>query len=378
VSFKQTAKKIAKYLGISMLSILVAGASSLAAYRYFERKKIAESRAIHSPDGIDVVEPVTIGGIQQWIEIRGESMKNPIVLFIHGGPGSAFMPIARAFQGPWEKYFTVVQWDQRGAGKTYSANSKEVQRATMNIERMHADTLEMVNYLRSRFQRDKIFVLGHSWGSILGLQLAHNHPELLYAYVGVGQATNAWKNEDVLYRDTLEQARRNGNKEAIQQLSSIAPYPSANVTFQQIRVVREWSGKLIGPLGGDDSSMSLKAIFLAPEYSLINDIDWMRGQLFSVDILLAELSKVDFNQEGYDYKVPIFFLEGRRDPYTPSTVAKEFFDKLNAPEKEFVWFERSGHFPFTEEANEFTGVLTQKVLPLASAAAPAKTQSPQP
>ena len=378
MSFKQTVKKIAKYLGISVLVILVVGLSSGALYRYLAQKKIAESRAIHTPDGIEVLEPVTIGGIQQWIEIRGESVKNPILLFVHGGPGSAFMPIARGFQGPWEKYFTVVQWDQRGAGKTYSANSKEIQQRTMSMERMHADTLEVVNYLRHRFQRDKIFVLGHSWGSILGLQLAHDHPELLYAYIGVGQATNSWQNEEVLYTDTLEQARRTGNKEAIQQLMSIAPYPSANVTFQQIRIVRQWSGTLIGPSGADDSFLSLKTIFLAPEYSLVNDVDWLRGQLFSVDMLLPELSKINFDALGYDYRVPVFFLEGRRDPYTPSTVAKEYFDKMHAPEKEFVWFEKSGHFPFVEEASEFTGVLTQKVLPLASAAAQQKSQHPQP
>ena len=103
-------------------------------------------------------------------------MKNPILLFIHGGPGSAFIPLARAFQGPWEKYFTIVQWDQRGAGKTYSSNTKEAQQTSMSIERMNADTLEMVNYLRGRFKREKIFVLGHSWGSVLGLRLAHDHP----------------------------------------------------------------------------------------------------------------------------------------------------------------------------------------------------------
>jgi len=378
MSFKQTAKKIAKYLGITLILILVAGASSLALYRYFAQRKIAESRAIHSPDGIEAVEPVTIGGIQQWIEIRGESVKNPILLFIHGGPGSAFMPMARVFQDPWEKFFTIVQWDQRGAGKTYSANSKEVQQRTMSMERMHTDTLEMVNYLRSRFQRNKVFVLGHSWGSILGLHLAHEHPELLYAYMGVGQAANSRENEVVLYKDTLEEAQRTKNKEAIQQLSSIAPYPSANITFQQIRVVREWSGKLIGPPGDGESSMGLTAIFLAPEYSLVNDVDWVRGQLFSVDALLPELKTANLADLGYDYHVPVFFLEGRRDPYTPSTVAKELFDKMKAPEKEFVWFEKSGHFPFVEEAGEFTRVLTQKVLPLASDAAQQKSPNPQP
>lgn len=358
-------KKGLKYFAIFVVSLIAIAVCSATIYRYFAQRNIARSRAIPSPDGIDTVERVSIGGIDQWIEVRGESVKNPILLFIHGGPGTAFMPIARVFQDPWEKYFTVVQWDQRGAGKTYTSNSKDVLRGTMNIERMHADTLEMVNYLRKRFGHDKIFILGHSWGSILGLQLAHDHPELLYAYIGVGQATDSWQNEVVLYRDTLAEARRTQNKEAIQQLTSIAPYPSPNITFKQIRIMREWSGTLIGPSRADDSWMSLKAIFLTPEYSLLNDLDWIRGQFFSVDMLLPELSKVNLATLGYDYRVPVFFLEGRHDPYTPSTVAKEFFDRMNAPEKQFEWFENSGHFPFIEEPRRFTNVLVQTVLPLA-------------
>ncbi len=355
-------KKGLKYFAIFVVSLCVVAASSATFYRYLAQRKIARSRAIHSPYGIDSVERVSIGGIDQWIEVRGESLKNPILLFIHGGPGSAFMPIARAFQYPWEKYFTVVQWDQRGAGKSYTSNSKDVLRHTMNIERMHADTLEMVNYLRKRFSRDKIFVLGHSWGSILGLQLAHNHPELLYAYIGVGQASDAQQNEVILYKETLDEARRTQNKDAIQQLTSIAPYPSPNITFKQIRVMREWSGALIGPPQSGESVMGLKTIFLAPEYSLLNDLDWIRGQLFSVDMLLPELSKVNLADLGYDYRVPVFFLEGRHDPYTPSSLAKELFDKMNDPDKQFEWFENSGHFPFIEEPRKFTDALVQKAL----------------
>jgi len=358
-------KKGVKYFAIFVVLGCVVVISSATIYRCVAQRNITISRAIHSPDGIDTVERVSIGGIDQWIEVRGESLKNPILLFIHGGPGTAFMPIARVFQGPWEKYFTVVQWDQRGAGKTYTSNSKDVLRRTMNIARLHADALEMVDYLRKRFGRDKIFVLGHSWGSILGLQLAHDHPELLYAYIGVGQATDSWQNEVVLYRDTLAEARRTQNKDALQQLTSIAPYPSPNITFKQIRVMRQWSGTLIGPSHSDESWMGLKTIFLAPEYSLLNDVDWIRGQFFSVDMLLPELSKVNFASLGYEYRVPVFFLEGGHDPYTPSVVANEFFDKMNDPDKQFEWFENSGHFPFIEEPRKFTDVLVQKVLPLA-------------
>jgi len=360
-------RKILKYAAIFVVSVVVAAVLSAALYRAIVQHQIASSRAIQSPDGINTLESVSIGGIDQWIELRGESVKNPILLFIHGGPGSSFMPVARAFQGPWEKYFTVVQWDQRGAGKTYTSNSKEAVRPTMTMERMDADTLEMVNYLRNRFGRDKIFVLGHSWGSILGLKLAHDHPELLYAYIGVGQASNGKRNEEVLYQETMAEAQRRQNQEAIKQLTAIAPYPSASVTFQQIRVVREWSSALIGPppSPGDEDVMGLKTIFFAPEYSLMNDVDWMRGQLFSVDALLPALSKMNLGDLGYDYRAPIFFLEGKHDPYTPSSLAKELFDKINDPGKDFEWFENSGHFPFTEEPQKFTDALVQKVLPLA-------------
>jgi proline iminopeptidase len=358
-------KKAINYAAIFVGSVLVAAVLSATVYRYFAQTGIARTRAIHSPDGIDTIERVPIGGIDQWIEIRGESQKNPILLFLHGGPGSAFMPIARTFQDPWEKYFTVVQWDQRGAGKTYTSNSKEVQRATLHIERMQQDTVEMVNYLRKRFGREKVFVLGHSWGSVLGLQLAHDHPELLYAYIGVGQATDAQQNEVVLYKETLDQARRIQNKEAIEQLTSIAPYPSPNITFHQIRITRVWSSTLIGPAESGESAMGPKTIFFAPEYSLLNDLDWFRGQLFSVDLLLPELAKLNLADMGYEYRVPIFLLEGRHDPYTPANLAKEFFDKLNDRDKQFEWFEDSGHFPFREEQGKFTDALVQKVLPLA-------------
>ncbi len=358
-------KKGLKYFAIVVVLLLVVAVCSATIYRFFAQRSIAQARAIHWPDGIDTLERVSIGGIDQWIEIRGESVKNPILLFVHGGPGSAFMPVARTFQDPWEKYFTVVQWDQRGAGKTYSSNGKDVLRPTMHIDRMHADTLEMVNYLRKRFAREKIFVLGHSWGSILGLKLAHDHPELLYAYIGVGQATDAAQNEVVLYKDSMDEARRTQNKDAIKELTGIAPYPSPNITFKQIRIMREWSSTLIGPKQSDDSALGPKTIFLAPEYSLLNDLDWFRGQFFSVDTLLPDLSKVNFADLGYDYRVPIFFLEGRHDPFTPSSVAREFFDKMNDPDKHFEWFENSGHFPFLEEPQKFNDALVQRVLPLA-------------
>src|SRR5215469_17036749 len=176
--------KVFKSIIVSVACLVVAALSSALLYRAYLQHKVAVRRAINSPSGINSLEAVRIGGIDQWIEVRGQDVNNPILLWIHGGPGISFIPIARDFQGPWEKYFTVVQWDQRGAGTTYTSNDKYLQRRTMNIAQMEQDTLDVVNYLRNRFKREKIFVLGHSWGSVLGLWLAHEHPDLIYAYVG--------------------------------------------------------------------------------------------------------------------------------------------------------------------------------------------------
>jgi len=150
----------------------------------------AAERAIRSADGIDSLEAVRIGGLDQWIHVRGEHTKNPVLLFLHGGPGAALIGVAGPFQTPWEKHFTIVQWDQRGAGKTYARNDRELQRRTMTVRQMQQDTLDMANYLRRRFEREKIVVLGASWGGVPGLWLAHEHPDVVAAYVGVGQAVD--------------------------------------------------------------------------------------------------------------------------------------------------------------------------------------------
>ena len=150
------------------------------------RSIVRELQKVVTPGGIDQQIEIDIGGIKQWITIRGRDLNNPILLFIHGGPAAPEMPTSWTFQNPWEDYFTVVQWDQRGAGKTYNANDPKKIAPTITVQRMEQDAQEVVQYLRKTYHKDKIFVLGHSWGSFLGLELAKEHPEWLYAYVGMG------------------------------------------------------------------------------------------------------------------------------------------------------------------------------------------------
>lgn len=361
--------RIVKYVAISIACLIVAVLSSALLYRKYLQHKVAERRAIHLPKGINSLESVRIGGIDQWIEVRGEDVNNPILFFIHGGPGIAFIPLSGSFQGAWESHFTVVQWDQRGAGKTYASNDREIQRRTMNVPQMEQDTLDVANYLRQRFQRKKLFVIGHSWGSSLGLWLAHEHPEQIYAYVGVGQFVNMEQNDRLAYTDALQEARTLQNGQAIRDLESIAPNPP-NVVPTDESVARHWEGELLGPTlsreGFTDIRRLLTDLVSTPEYTLADDIDFIRGMSFSRDIFLPQLAQIDLTKLGPDFHVPIVFFEGRRDPYCRPSLIWDYFQAITAPEKEFIWFDNSGHFPFFEEQRKFTDELVQHVLPLAA------------
>lgn len=359
--------KILKWTGLAIVCLAAAALACGLLYRQYLRHQAALQRVIASPKGINSLEAVRIGNIDQWIQVRGQDARNPILLVIHGGPGVAFIPLARAFQRPWEKYFTVVEWDQRGAGKTYASNDKDLQRRTMTVAQMEQDTVDVVNYLRRRYGRDKIVVLGHSWGSVLGLWLAHEHPELIDAYVGVGQLVNTERNDEIAYRDALQQARDRHNAAAVKELESLAPF--SNADFRKSSIARGWETDLLSPPSRGpaftDVGRLLTDLFAAPEYSLADDFGFIRGQSASLNILVPQLAKLDFRQLGPDFGAPVFFFEGRSDPYCRPALIWEYSQQIRAPHKDFVWFEKSGHFPFFEEPEKFNEELMRRVLPLA-------------
>jgi pimeloyl-ACP methyl ester carboxylesterase len=189
------------------------------------RTILAEVGKIVSPNGIDEAKAVEIGGIHQWITVRGRDRRNPILLVLHGGPAAPDLPNRYLFEGPWTDYFTVVEWDQRGAGKTYELNDPKKVAPTTHAVRMVKDTEELVAYLRATYDKEKIFALGHSWGSILGLNLAARKPNWLYAYIGVGQIINMREGERICYEWVLDTARKAGDSSAVKELEGIVPYP---------------------------------------------------------------------------------------------------------------------------------------------------------
>ena len=331
---------------------------------------IANWRKIVSPRGIDERLQIPIGGANQWISVRGRDSRNPIILMIHGGPASPEMQTAWTWAGDWEDYFTVVQWDQRGSGKSYLANDPAVIGPTLSLQRISEDAGEVVQYLRHRYAKDKVFVIGHSWGSLVGLTLAHQHPEWLYAYIGMGQVISGKDNERVGYDLTLKLAEAQKNTAAINELKSIAPYPETDgsVPVPKIMLERKWSvsfgGLTYGRKGLDFYSDLAE---LSPDYSLQDVAAVDKGSELSLPRLLPDLLNFDFT-DVIRYDCPIFMFEGRYDLTTPSQVTAEWFKRVQAPKKGFVWFENSAHMIEVEEPGRVLVHLVEDVRPLAGKA----------
>ena len=361
--------KILKYSALGVACLIGATLAGALSYRAWLQHQVAQRRAIRSPPGIQSLERIRIGGIDQWIEVRARDAAHPILLFLHGGPGVAFIPFAGSFQDAWETNFTVVQWDQRGAGKTYASNDKELQHRTMTIAQMEQDALDVTNYLRARFHRDKIFVLGHSWGSILGLWLAHEHPDLIYAYVGVGQVVDSQRNEEAAYQDALREARTHHRVLAIQALEALAPYPGPAPDSRKVPIAHGWEEFLLGRPAGPREFLNIRRLLLdllsAPEYSLVDDYHFIRGQRNSLQIFIPQLAKVNVRQLGLEFHAPVFFFQGTLDAATRPALVREYAGSIRAPYKAYVPFDGAGHFPFFEDPANFAGELARRVLPFA-------------
>jgi pimeloyl-ACP methyl ester carboxylesterase len=330
---------------------------------------IAADRKIVSPRGIEELIAVPINGATQWLSIRGRDTRNPVLLFLHGGPGSPTMPFSYTFQSPWEDYFTVVQWDQRGTGKTYASNDPNQLASTMTIEQMTSDAEEVVKYLQSHLGKTKIFLMGQSWGSALGLTLAERHPEWFYAYIGVGQIINSQKSEAEGYQFALDQAKANGNQEAVTDLQKLAPYPGpiGSLTVDRIGMQRKWLMYYGGlAWGRKDFTWDANTWTLSPDYT-DNDLDKVdEGSLYSVTHLLGQLQPLSY-EDLTTLRCPLFFFLGRHDYAVSHTLDEEWFNRVQAPKKKLVWFEDSAHMVMEEQPGRFLVHLVNDVRPLAAA-----------
>jgi pimeloyl-ACP methyl ester carboxylesterase len=332
----------------------------LLAAMAFLRDRNARDYAITSPNGIDDARYVEIGGIQQWITIRGEDRKNPVLLFLHGGPGDATNPWAYAVFRPWHKHFTVVQWDQRGAARTLGKNPRSLAE-TITIDRMAQDGIELAQALRKLLGQDRIILVGHSWGSILGVFMAKARPDLFCAFVGTGLVADPANNYSVAYRGLLAKAAALGEQGAIRELREVGPPPYS--AGREYAVLRKWSNFFEG------ADVFIAAMFghalSAPRYTVRDINDWLDGQNLSAERLVPQTSALGPRTLGGDFAVPVFVIQGAEDFTTPTALARSFVDSIRAPRKAFVAIEGGGHFAVFMRSNAFLRELVSRVRPLA-------------
>jgi len=344
------------------VSLLLATQLSAAASAPDPRAVIEHSQSL-PPGSINDAKAVTINGIEQWISVRGTDRRNPILLFIHGGPGSPMLPESWTFQRPWEDFFTVAQWDQRGAGKTFSLAKRHA--GALTVDQMQSDAEQVVEYLRRTYGKEKIFVLGHSWGSILGLSLAQRHPEWLYAYIGVGQVVNSRRNEAVGYAQTLAKARELHNAQAIAALEKLAPYPDPEnpASLDKVIVERRWDRALGGMRFGQENDDEQQVRWLSPAYTAYDRESADLGEQQSAAALLPQLWQVNFDQVT-EFKCPIIFFGGSADRTTPTSIVEDYVKRIHAPVKKFFKIEHAAHYVVNESPGIVLMHLVDDVKPL--------------
>jgi len=345
---------------IIMLLLFISGCASVST------PPIKNKECTKIPGSIAKLEKIKIGSIDQWILMRGENIENPILLLLHGGPGFSEIGLFRHFNSELEKHFIVVNWDQRGAGKSYS---KKLANEPMTIEQFVSDTYEVVQLLKKRFHRDKIYLAGHSWGSLLGMLMISRYPESFYAYVGTEQVANMPEGKKVSYQFTLDMAKRLNNQKAIKELEDIG-CPIDGVYKSGLpgtNIQRKWLMKFGGVVYGKSNPFDLiEKIMLTKEYSLLDRINFMKAMnMPSTNKMVEnEVLRINLFEQVPEVKVPIYFFLGRHDNQIPAVVAERYFDIIKAPTKELIWFEHSAHSPCFEEADKFNRLMVEKVLPM--------------
>ncbi|MFN2475489.1 MAG: alpha/beta hydrolase [Chthoniobacterales bacterium] len=337
--------------------LLAVAIASVLVWRSVRQHQANSARKIAVPPGVYSLEQVRLGGVAQWILIRGHDTSLPVILFLHGGPGVPEMPFEYV-NALLEQHFIVVEWDQRGAGKSFDA---KIAPESMRFDQLVSDARELVELLRARFGQAQIFLAAHSSGTVVGARLVAAAPQLFRAYVGISQVADMQQSEMFLYNLALRAAQTSSNREAQEELREIGPPPFAD--RRELQISQKWVNHFQPDALGAISSQRAKLMFLSPDSTLFDFVRLVRGVKFSFEHLWRELFAVDLFKELPRLEVPVYFVEGRHDRVVTGEVAAKYFDGLDAPRgKQLIWFENSGHWPQLDEPAKFQDTLVNRVL----------------
>ncbi|OAA95097.1 proline iminopeptidase [Clostridium coskatii] len=309
------------------------------------------------PKSIAELRKVQLNGRQEWISIRGENKNNPVLLFLAGGPGGTQMAAVRYNLQKLEKNFVVVNWDQPGSGKSYyAANVKN-----LNVNTYVQDGYALTKYLCKTFKKDKIYLVGESWGSALGIFLSEKYPEKYYSFVGTGQMVDFSKTEELDYENAIKIAQIKNNTNKITKLRSNGhpPYYGTDVTWKSAEYLNYLSSYMQKDPGIYNSHFNTWRDISSSEYNLVDKINFLWGLTNTFNHVYPQLYSIDLRKNYAKVKIPIYFFIGRRDINAPISLVEDYYNVLRAPHKEIVWFEHSGHSPWINESDKFVNQLNK-------------------
>lgn len=350
-----------KALGGFVLVVTLVAAGII--YRSWILRQREKQLIVHDASGIDEAVFVAVRGTHQWVTIRGRNRSNPVVMMIHGGPGVSNGAFATDLL-PYEADFTVVQWDQPGAAKSFLRAGRKID-SGLTIAGVTQDGIGVAEFLKGHLHTNKIILLGWSWGSIIGVEMVRKRPDLFAAYIGAGQIVNEQLGEAISYTRVLAKAHAQGDQRAVRELEA-GPPPYTKQA--DLGTQRKWSSIYAG-----DSTPIVeitRLALLAPRYSLGDGWGYLSGVIASQNHFIGlnmegEFMKVDLTAGNMVFALPIFVIHGTEDGWTPADLSRAFVAKLTAPEKAFIPLEGAGHSALVRNASAFLKAMNSRVRPIA-------------
>jgi pimeloyl-ACP methyl ester carboxylesterase len=325
----------------------------------------ASTDPIAGPDGeplpgsVAELTRVEVGGHDLALMIRGRSIENPVLLFLAGGPGGSELGAMRRHLEALEQDFVVVTWDQRGAGKSYNELDPT---STLTVDQAVGHTIEVTNYLRERFAENKIYVVGNSWGTILGVLAVQRHPELYRAFVGTGQMVSPRETDRVFYRDTLAWARAHAEDDLVATLTENGPPPYDTILDYEPALSYEHEVYPYDRTGNSEGEGGFSENLFVEEYTLLEQVHALGAFMDTFSVLYPQLGTIDLRKDATRLEIPVYLVQGRHEARGRAEPAVEWFAQLRAPEKKMIVLETSGHRPLFEQPAQFHRVMTQTVL----------------
>lgn len=314
----------------------------------------AYTPSIKGNNSVSELVQIKIGGQIQTLSIRGTNKDNPIVLFLHGGPGLAQICYGRKYQSKLEDNFLVVNWDQRGSGKSYSFF---MDKENFTKNQLVEDAKEVIEYLCRTYGKDKLILVGHSWGTELGMGVIKSDSSRISAYVGIGQVVSQKEGESISYEYAIDLAKQNQDSSAVNKLEGMKDADNKDeikATLEKENVIKKYS-----PLKNDIDVTKevIKGCLFSPESNGLDAIKYACGNILSAEKLWGTNKEFNLFKDVKKVDIPVYFCAGRYDYTTPSVLVEKYYEKLEAPHKEFIWFENSAHFPQYTENDKFCDLL---------------------